>query len=1697
MSIEENLGDNVLSNSNNLSRVSKTNPDHDSHCKMETRQHMNGSSDESSPDFETDSCELVRRKKTSSSYALSQDLQNSSPSLLGRRKRKAERKNASNILKNESPKITTTVQPPKMSFNAFPSSPDFKKFKQGHKKQSDIGVIVNVTQKKTQKTQPENTADNDKLEIKDASHEEIDSIQWDTQMLRDVEKNSERKFESFSPYCKSGKNHVLKSNTDNVTLLQEKSRENINLNIDENLSSNNQSGNGFKTARGKTLQTPSKTALDRANLLFLGTEICDSEKSSPMPGFKSASGNQLKCPSIDSVNKIKNLFSDIESVESEAPLVNVEGGFTSAAGNQLKLPSKEALDRAKALYTEQSGISYNNIVNQHNQIHSSDHLDDFNSKTNENQMIQRRQASLTVGEEDIGGSMTKGFVTASGNKLKPPSKSSLMRINKLFSDNSDNDITELTGNFTKEKRESLSKADQSAKVGIGFTTASGNRMKIPSSESLNKAKEFFDAIEYNASEFNFGRTMSPSTSADNTSCQDYKLSGESMKTSFSTTGEGFTSGSGKKLSHPSRQALDHAKKLFESSIQGEILEIKSTDQNRFSTKCDSASGMLAKNAGISPRNDNSKTKLYFSSPKMMTHVPTKNVIKNETKHRTINNQSFKSPVIKSAPSKNADKVSNGRMSIGTDSRISIQQKEASVNSDDIQHLETIKKELAQLIISGKERNKIKPLALQVARVEEKIEIKTRLKKDWNSKRNNRQSYHGRLLKDKLDVENYKLKLTLLNIRNAMVQHSSLRETRCPINSHEYTNDSDNSFIQSHRFPMENNQQIDTSDINQLIMSMHISVGQDGAKIICKNDGTVGISEITASFITSPNVDPKLLLPTPEIWIHNHYRWIFWKLISLETRFPRTFNGPVFCPATILDQLRLRYDREVERCERSSLKMIYEGDGSASQGVVLCVARIDFLSAHDKILGEDSISVELTDGWYSISSILTRENPLKQHIVNEKIVVGTKLITYGAELLNMSQPCSPLEAQSYENMLNECNNILNIKESQKDEHESTACPRTGSLSDIMNKYPLLKLHPNSTRRVRWDTKLGYYHHSPTMVVSFSSLLNYGGLVSELCVEIVRQYPLVYKESNSSEINIENNLRPSFINEKVYERKLALKRIDKNKIAEEIYIEVQKEFEKNENKALHDKASSNRNTKGKKSRIFLSDKEIKDLCTGEDINDAVEESPDPSAIESLLSHDQCRMLQDFKQAQRENKISMMKGEIEKRIKEKLSQNGNQYESKSPNINGLKDNANTYIPILRLRVVDLFLPSKKRNPSKTFTGTIQMWRPTDEMLTILNEKRRFRFYNLIANIVRDGEVQFRTTKMTRFTELVNHKPNTKNVEIKSQEADKFEAIYRAIVDPRYHRRLSYIKDIVSNSNFNPEFREVDIVGILVQVGKNAGSLNQAISPLIERNTNSARMSINSPSIQQPFETVYVCDTSFNLLGIKFWKGLREYGFENLISLESNTVIKSPAGDASNPITILYFQNLQWRTFSSQEFVIKEENNSTTLLPTLFVTEQTKITKNPNVDEPSRLFKEMHAEIGNGFAVGLFIEQAQSRLSKLLLGERVKISSTPNSTSKHTLPPSTMCAMPPENKTPGKTPNATTGVNKVFKVPQQSPSTPLTSRSRNRTQIRALDYEDLLCKGNVENVPGSPAELQSKKTSEKIRALEKASMKLTYWNP
>jgi breast cancer 2 susceptibility protein len=51
-------------------------------------------------------------------------------------------------------------------------------------------------------------------------------------------------------------------------------------------------------------------------------------------------------------------------------------------------------------------------------------------------------------------------------------------------------------------------------------------------------------------------------------------------------------------------------------------------------------------------------------------------------------------------------------------------------------------------------------------------------------------------------------------------------------------------------------------------------------------------------------------------------------------------------------------------------------------------------------------LELTDGWYSLTAVVDQE--LCQRIQRGTVAVGTKLISYGAELLNSEQGCSPLE-----------------------------------------------------------------------------------------------------------------------------------------------------------------------------------------------------------------------------------------------------------------------------------------------------------------------------------------------------------------------------------------------------------------------------------------------------------------------------------------------------------------------------------------------------------------------------------------------------------------------------------------------------------------------------------------------------------------
>jgi len=81
---------------------------------------------------------------------------------------------------------------------------------------------------------------------------------------------------------------------------------------------------------------------------------------------------------------------------------------------------------------------------------------------------------------------------------------------------------------------------------------------------------------------------------------------------------------------------------------------------------------------------------------------------------------------------------------------------------------------------------------------------------------------------------------------------------------------------------------------------------------------------------------------------------------------------------------------------------------------------------------------------------------------------------------------------------------------------------------------LKISTNSTRRVRWYTKLGFYANSFLPIpISLKSVLPYGGIIGSLSLVILRKYQMMYLErktnSKSSMYNLYNivNLRVNLL------------------------------------------------------------------------------------------------------------------------------------------------------------------------------------------------------------------------------------------------------------------------------------------------------------------------------------------------------------------------------------------------------------------------------------------------------------------------------------------------------------------------------------------------------------------------------------------
>ncbi|KAI3994358.1 hypothetical protein MKX01_012615 [Papaver californicum] len=216
------------------------------------------------------------------------------------------------------------------------------------------------------------------------------------------------------------------------------------------------------------------------------------------------------------------------------------------------------------------------------------------------------------------------------------------------------------------------------------------------------------------------------------------------------------------------------------------------------------------------------------------------------------------------------------------------------------------------------------------------------------------------------------------------------------------------------------------------------------------------------------------------WVVNHYKWIIWKLACYGRGYPEKGAMEYLTVPNVLDELKYRYEREVNHAHRSAIKRILEGDASAASMMVLCISAIRFnpnqeLEAeHGTAPGEEAkkpsgvAKIELTDGWYSVNATL--DVALTNLLVAGKLFMGQKLRIWRASLCGWVAPTSPLEA---------------------------------------SKTVSLLLHINGTYRAHWAARLGFCKElGPPL--AFRCIKGDGGLVPRTLVGVTRVYPVLYKE-----------------------------------------------------------------------------------------------------------------------------------------------------------------------------------------------------------------------------------------------------------------------------------------------------------------------------------------------------------------------------------------------------------------------------------------------------------------------------------------------------------------------------------------------------------------------------------------------------------
>ncbi|XP_046391019.1 breast cancer type 2 susceptibility protein homolog [Ischnura elegans] len=609
---------------------------------------------------------------------------------------------------------------------------------------------------------------------------------------------------------------------------------------------------------------------------------------------------------------------------------------------------------------------------------------------------------------------------------------------------------------------------------------------------------------------------------------------------------------------------------------------------------------------------------------------------------------------------------------------------------------------------------------------------------------------------------------------------------------------------------------------------------EGFRLIPDEEGMLGVREAQSALLAGPGVDPKLL--PHDDWCRNHYRWIVWKLASYEKSFPQDFGGRCLTPENLISQLKYRWDREIDCGERPAIRKILEKDDTASKRMVLCVSGIKkptLPESSNKLeldLLANSSLLELTDGWYSISGIVDTE--LAHFIKRSNLAIGTKIVTSGAELINgPPNGCSPLEPPA-------------------------------SLARI-------RLSANSTRRAKWDAKLGYVcSHPGPLPVSLHSILPSGGAIGLLNdVILARVYPMLSIEKTSDGRRITRSKRAEAKAAARYELK-------RQSWLEAVYAEVSAEMQRE----LEEEAAARRQ-KGKralpggnlaggsskrprighsmhggsaKSGILSFQGET---VAVEELSRLVDESGDPSEVQKMLTSSQVNMISAYRQESRDN----FQKELEERVKQKIRQEEEKLASSektsdpSSAHSSLGRKKRDVVNLLKVRLVDA------KRPIIPKSAVLTIWRPSEDIISLLSKEGSIlKIFGVTANGMRSNFIQLSSGKHTRYK-----LKKSQTLMESSYPTLRREILWRRFDDYEFNSGQGCHSP-------QPPFGEVDIIAMVIRVEE-----------------------IPNEGKHSGFQHVYVAGSDGSLLKIAFWGGIQEFAVEEFLYRGSVVVIL----------------NLQWR--------------------------------------------------------------------------------------------------------------------------------------------------------------------------------------------